>query len=918
MNDSRISDDLLHTRVSDYHIAEIADDLVEWELLAPYLGLTQDEQKEILDINANCYKLQKIQALKMWRWKSGDKATYRNLSSICHSQGLVSLAKIIEGYPGSKQQLRNNQVLHTFQRYLFDCYLSSSPPTTLWWPETNHSLSLCAPSTFFDLNLKEAPLIKYSPTMSQSSCLTVTLTSIFAQDREPQRLLVYFQGNGGSGKTMLSWYICKEWANKRLLNQFQLLIHVQLSNPQLKLATNFADIIPYPDRNLQQAIARVIIDHKGLGIGLLLDGLSEAPTDLLNFLLVDLLQGRLQLPELSIVMMSRPDWRVIKQLKNVFSSCILLAGFSRESLSKYLDHRLGIHSEENQKLQEEFRINRRTEDLCCYPINAAIICHVIHFINTVQTTQTKLHDSLIKVLLTCQIKSHLMIEKPCAIDTLLQDQCLPSEICKSFRRICLLAYISILQQKQQFTKEDLEQADIQDTLGLLHTHLTMTSYGLEQYHSFYNISIQEFLTAVHLSTLKEIEQVTIIRKFLRNNLVQSEVLSFYAGLTNLSNIKAFKTIREPLSQVVSCSNILRQILEMNTDPRRKVITFCKCLYECQNESLMKIPETDLRLDQSVSQGIAELHGIIRLLQSKDLVIDKALTLHGLILTPLDCLSLGYYLRYRIVSQKTLVFNLSKCSIKGIGISLLLTEMTRNIPKYIQSKVTLCLNSNQFDEESLLSLKKLLQEWEIIECLGLDHCFDADIVDRRYALKCLIEGLADNNSCKSLNLSANSFDTSHIYHIILMLLTCSQIKCLILCDCDLSKSISLFSHTVSFTSLTHISIGNCNISDSGLQIMGEKVKNHNYLIFLGMPANNFTLDGLCRFLHLFKNNHYSKLVHLDIDHEFRRHDRIKQILKEINDFRTALPHPHNNLITYSITDNKFVKTELASMQQLQRL
>ena len=245
-------------------------------------------------------------------------------------------------------------------------------------------------------------------------------------------------------------------------------------------------------------------------------------------------------------------------------------------------------------------------------------------------------------------------------------------------------------------------------------------------------------------------------------------------------------------------------------------------------------------------------------------------------------------------------------------------MARNVNKHIQSKVTLCLNNNQFDKESLLSLKKLLQGWEIVECLGLSHCFDADIIDCSYALKCLIEGLASNNSCKSLNLSANYFDTSDIYYIILILLTCSQIKCLILCDCDLSKMMSLFSHTISFTSLTHISIGNCNISDSGLQILGVKVQNHCCLISLAMPSNKFTLDGLCRFRHLFKNNHYSKLVHLDVDYKFRKHDRIKQIWKEINDFRSTLPHPHNNLIAYSIMNNEFVKKELVSMQQLQGL
>ena len=127
-----MSSELLDSGVSDYHIAEIADDLVNWKLLAPYLGLTDSEQKEITEDYQSRYKLQKLQALRVWRLKSGDKATYRNLSSICCSQGLVSLAERIKGYPGSKQQPRNSQIVDIFQRYLSDCYLSSSHPCLLY------------------------------------------------------------------------------------------------------------------------------------------------------------------------------------------------------------------------------------------------------------------------------------------------------------------------------------------------------------------------------------------------------------------------------------------------------------------------------------------------------------------------------------------------------------------------------------------------------------------------------------------------------------------------------------------------------------------------------------------------------------------------------------------------------------------
>ena len=919
-----MSSELLDSGVSDYHIAEIADDLVDWELLAPHLGLTESEQKEITKDYRGRYKLQKLQALRVWRWKSGDKATYKNLSGICRSQGLVSLAERIEGYPGSKQQLRNSQILHTFQRYLIDCYFSSPHPATLQWPETNSSLSLHAPSTFLDLILREAPLMEVQYCMdtelSHDNFKTVTLTSLLVEGERSQRMLVYFKGIGGSGKTTLSWHACREWAENRLLNHFQLVIHVQLSNPNVKSATTLMDIIPYPDKNLRQAVATAIVDQKGKGVCLLLDGLDEAPTELLDFLLVDLLQGRLgsvQLPELSFVMTSRPDWRVTRRLNSVLSSCILLAGFNRESLNKYLDDSLGADSEEKKKLQEEFRINPRIEGLCCHPVNAAIMCYMIHFINTIPTTQTTLHDSLIKNFLVRHTDSRLEDEEPCAIHNLLHDSCVPQEICEPFRRMCLLAHTSVLEKKRLFTVKDLGQADIQDTLGLLNTRATITMFGSKQYLSFYHISVQEFLAAVHLSIMKEREQISEIKKFLGNNLVQSQVLSFYAGLTNFSNAKAFKTISEALSQAVEISGIVEQMLTARTDPRQKAIAFLKCLYECQNESLIKLPETDLSLNISCAQSMVELLRTVNVPQFEDSFIDKTLTLHGLTLTPLDCLSLGYYIRNMVTRRERLIFDLTDCSVREIGMRLLLTEMTKGITECTQAKVHLVLHYNQFDKESLFSLKDLLQGQLNVEFLGLGSCFDSAVIDSHYALKCLIEGLANNYSCNSIDLSANHFDASHIYHIILFLRCCSQIEYLEFKYYDLSKVISLFSSAVALSSLLSLNISYCNISNSDLKILGKKLHSNHNLCILVMSDNKFTLAGLCKFLQLFKNNPYSQLVGLDVDLKFREHDSVKQILKEINEFRSKLPYQCHYLRTFTFMNNELEK-ELFSRQLLEQL
>ena len=116
-----VPDKLLDSRVSDIHLAEIARDLVEWEKVAHYFHITESEQKEIKEDFEGRYNLQKRQALRVWRWKNGDEATYRNLIGVCCSQELVSLAESIVKYLSAGEQLRSSQVLNdTFYRYLLD------------------------------------------------------------------------------------------------------------------------------------------------------------------------------------------------------------------------------------------------------------------------------------------------------------------------------------------------------------------------------------------------------------------------------------------------------------------------------------------------------------------------------------------------------------------------------------------------------------------------------------------------------------------------------------------------------------------------------------------------------------------------------------------------------------------------------
>ena len=875
----------LDSTVSDYHIYAIAYDIVDWEVLAPDLDLIESDVKEIKEDFDYAYYFQKKEALYRWKLANQDKATYRALAGICRKHRLIALAERVEKYPGSKEEIRDIQVLNVLKFFLLSCYQNEPHPSIEQWPSKifgtlfgQHLLH----HRFFDLILHEASLNSLAGIKLPDAALKpVTLCSVFSSR---QRLLVYFEGIAGSGKTTLSWHTCKEWGEKRMLKQFHLLIHVHLNDPKVQRASRLHDIIPYPDVSTQKQVASAIISLKGKGVCFLLDGLDETLNSpvLFDFLFRKLIPGRVGCPQLSFILTSRPNPRVTRELEAAFKTRIILSGFKGASLHQFLDHTLGANSDERKRLMETIAINPRLEGLCSLPINAVIMSYLMPFIgDAVPTTQTELYHPLFSNFLTRHIEERKKASDPPTIKNLLND--VPHEIQKPFEKVCSLAFSSSQQLKQHFTASEVD-----DSLGFLEIHQELTMFGRERYYSFAHLSIQEFLAAIHLSQLPMKEQLRALEEILENNPL-SQVLSFFAGLTHLLSREAFKLISTPLKQAGESVEILKH----SGDPQQKALASLTCLFECKNDSLLMLPETNLSGNKGVHKGIDDLYK-----QANPQHIDStpdtlhSLTLHYLPLTPLDCLSLGYYIHAKSImptindSEKIIAFDLNGCSIDHTGLRLLLTELKKGINHRTNVRLQLTLCQNKFDQHSLYLLKDLLQGQSNLETLNLCNCFKPSLVSQ--ALKCVIEGLSKDSSCGFIDLSVNPYNSTHIYYIILMLRASPQLYWLSLHCYDLSRVMQLFSRAIAFTKLQSLEIGWCNISDSGLIELGRSIYMSRFLLNLHIFSNPFTNHGFCVFLKLFVRNPYSVLSFLGLHFELNQDQR--NIMDEINQFRRQIRNP----------------------------
>ena len=125
----------LGSQVSEEHIAEIACQIERWEVYMPYLLGENAKAMEIeIKHNQSDYGLQKREALRRWKQKFGNKATYHKLITVFRQADLAT----------------DSSILAEYREYLVSCYAESPHPSCLGWPQA-------VAETYIDLPLTEAP-----------------------------------------------------------------------------------------------------------------------------------------------------------------------------------------------------------------------------------------------------------------------------------------------------------------------------------------------------------------------------------------------------------------------------------------------------------------------------------------------------------------------------------------------------------------------------------------------------------------------------------------------------------------------------------------------------------------------------------------------------------------------------------------
>ena len=887
----------LDSPITDIHIADLAFMLTTWEELAPYLGLTPADEAAILVDYRGRYGLQKRQALRKWQSKLGsgpNGATYRQLIiALCRASEKKMAEKVKEllTKPEKSVTASSDHVLDTFRKYLVDCYTITQPPSTIHWPFSRLS-------SYIDLTLVQVP----DTLMSQSgqgesqtkrqALKEVHLGELFeGGSHQAKRKVVLIEGPAGSGKTTLSWHVCREWAAGRLFQEFPLLIYISLEDRSTHKAECLDDLIPHHSDEVRKAVSSVVSKQDGKGVCFLFDTWDQVPHTLRgnDSFLFQFITGTAtkKLPHCSIIAMSRPVAAGL--LYPHLTVHVNNRGFQREKLEEFICASLE-DSSTKQKLFQQLREKPQVNDLCTLPINAAIVVHLFRCssYSTLPSTRTGIFKELVSSLL----RRHMQLRTDHGLEQWEEEEFehLPADALQEFKSVCRLAFDGVIKDKNIFFLDSLRQLGLthpSSPLGLMQAQQQLTGFRPHHHYSFLHYAVQEFLAAYHISKLSEEEQTKAVWQILHSTPL-STVLPFYAGLTRLSNEGAcgilLEVTKHPLD-TYAVAIVLQHTLHESADRRRLLLALLNCIYEAQKPSICKLVNPPLH---PAMIGMLQESGVAT--DSKLImgITDLMISLNHLGLDAVDCLSIGYFIHKKCVVSKHLTavhFDLLGCYIGDTEIEILIKHI-RQVPSSGPG-VHLQLTYNTMTHRAIKSISDALIQTSALHSINLTGCLHPAVTDINCALKYLIEGVSRNTSLENLDIGDCSLGPAHAYHLALLAAVCNTEQ-LFPSSNNIGRAIPFIAEAIKHNKAVRmLYLDYCQISDRELLVLGEALQQNDTLTRLNIIKNPFSSNALTLFLKWFIGTN-SRLRTVVIFHSLS--DEQRRTVNSINILRSYQSAP----------------------------
>ena len=399
--------------------------------------------------------------------------------------------------------------------------------------------------------------------------------------RPVKRVLV--EGHAGIGKTTLSLTLSEGWAEGKLLQQFDCVLLLPLRENKVATANSFFDLLKllHASETVRSAVASELSDNEGEGLLIIADGwdeLSEAARSKDSFI-YDLLFGSI-VPFASVLITSRPSVSSDIRRLPLINRLVAVMGFDKQGVKAYVKAEYEHNMDKCSRLLKQIESNPLLQSICCIPLNCAITCHLWEILNEeLPSTMTSLYTQIILSIVYRDMRRYSII-----MTSLNNFDSIPENLKCTWWKLCEFAFDSICRNQLVFSAKEINgffPDDKMPLFGLLQFSPSLLPVGHELSFSFLHLTFQEYLAAMHISTLPVLNQITLCSIYGSASQF-SIVWRFFFGLLS-HNDKSRSIVKKRTYNHIDIEGMLASLMKSFT--KQNTLLFCHCAFEYQDECL---------------------------------------------------------------------------------------------------------------------------------------------------------------------------------------------------------------------------------------------------------------------------------------------------------------------------------------------
>ena len=231
----------------------------------------------------------------------------------------------------------------------------------------------------------------------------INLKDIGSLENGSRARCILVQGAPGIGKTMLAWQLCRKWGEKKLLQDYPIVVLLKMRDKSVQKAKQLGDLFTVQDPEMAKELCKEIGKNAGKSLLLVLEGYDELPLVLQQkSIFSDIIIGEL-LPEATVLITSRPSASksLVEKCSSTKFQHIEVIGFTKEQIKLYVEDVVGEDEALLRDFNQYLSHYPHLHTMMYIPLNCAIVVEIYKLkrdSGAVPKTQTELYTELTVML----------------------------------------------------------------------------------------------------------------------------------------------------------------------------------------------------------------------------------------------------------------------------------------------------------------------------------------------------------------------------------------------------------------------------------------------------------------------------------------------------------------------------------------